>query len=126
MPAFTTPSKTPTLTHRYLPVTFPQVGRLIVGHHGLMSTPACSCVIRKFKAIGGIILTASHNPAGPDGDLGIKFNTANGGMLGHYSRVIISNKTNNSDSLSQTVQSQAHSIAMIFESQGNVLTHVAQ
>ncbi|XP_051943638.1 phosphoglucomutase-1-like isoform X1 [Hippocampus zosterae] len=55
------------------------VGRLIVGHHGLMSTPACSCVIRKFKAIGGIILTASHNPAGPDGDLGIKFNTANGG-----------------------------------------------
>ncbi|XP_077375757.1 phosphoglucomutase-1-like [Festucalex cinctus] len=55
------------------------VGRLIVGHHGLMSTPACSCVIRKFKAIGGIILTASHNPAGPDGDFGIKFNTANGG-----------------------------------------------
>nr|XP_061795145.1 phosphoglucomutase-1-like [Nerophis lumbriciformis] len=55
------------------------VGRLIVGHHGLMSTPACSCVIRKFKAIGGIILTASHNPAGPDGDFGIKFSTANGG-----------------------------------------------
>ncbi|XP_077580502.1 phosphoglucomutase-1-like [Stigmatopora nigra] len=55
------------------------VGRLVVGHHGLMSTPACSCVIRKFKAIGGIILTASHNPAGPDGDFGIKFNTTNGG-----------------------------------------------
>ncbi|XP_017275798.1 phosphoglucomutase-1-like [Kryptolebias marmoratus] len=55
------------------------VGRLIIGHHGLMSTPAISCVIRKYKAIGGIILTASHNPGGPDGDFGVKFNTANGG-----------------------------------------------
>ncbi|XP_049603248.1 phosphoglucomutase-1-like isoform X2 [Syngnathus scovelli] len=55
------------------------VGRLIVGHRGFMSTPACSCVIRKFKAIGGIILSAGHSPAGPDGDFGIKFNTANGG-----------------------------------------------
>ncbi|XP_056149238.1 phosphoglucomutase-1-like [Lampris incognitus] len=55
------------------------VGRLIIGHHGIMSTPAISCVIRKYKAIGGIILTASHNCGGPDGDFGIKFNTANGG-----------------------------------------------
>uniref|UniRef100_A0A7N8X5R5 Phosphoglucomutase-1-like n=1 Tax=Mastacembelus armatus TaxID=205130 RepID=A0A7N8X5R5_9TELE len=55
------------------------VGRLIIGHHGLMSTPAISCVIRKYKAIGGIILSASHNPGGPDGDFGIRFNTANGG-----------------------------------------------
>lgn len=46
-----------------------------------MSTPAISCVIRKYKAIGGIILTASHNPGGPDGDFGIKFNTASGGMV---------------------------------------------
>lgn len=46
-----------------------------------MSTPAISCVIRKYKAIGGIILTASHNPGGPEGDFGIKFNTANGGMV---------------------------------------------
>uniref|UniRef100_A0A3P8XGV7 Phosphoglucomutase 1 n=1 Tax=Esox lucius TaxID=8010 RepID=A0A3P8XGV7_ESOLU len=55
------------------------VGRLVIGHHGIMSTPAVSCLIRKYKAIGGIILTASHSPGGPDGDFGIKFNTANGG-----------------------------------------------
>ncbi|XP_014880454.1 phosphoglucomutase-1-like [Poecilia latipinna] len=55
------------------------IGRLIIGHHGMMSTPAVSCVIRKYKAIGGIILTASHNPGGPNGDFGIKFNTASGG-----------------------------------------------
>ncbi|XP_061695236.1 phosphoglucomutase-1-like [Syngnathoides biaculeatus] len=55
------------------------VGRVVVGHRGLMSAPACSCVIRKFKAVGGIVLAAAHEPAGPDGDLGIKFNTANGG-----------------------------------------------
>lgn len=68
-------------SHTRTCVTFTQVGRLIIGHHGIMSTPAISCVIRKYKAIGGIILTASHNPGGPDGDFGIKFNTANGGMV---------------------------------------------
>jgi phosphoglucomutase len=54
-------------------------GRVLVGRGGLLSTPAASCVIRKNKAFGGIILSASHNPAGPDGDFGIKYNTANGG-----------------------------------------------
>lgn len=54
-------------------------GRVLVGRGGLLSTPAASCVIRKHGAIGGIILSASHNPGGPDGDFGIKFNTANGG-----------------------------------------------
>lgn len=53
--------------------------RALVGQHGLLSTPAASCVIRKYKAMGGIILSASHNPAGIDGDFGIKFNTDNGG-----------------------------------------------
>ena len=50
-----------------------------VGQNGILSTPAASCVIRKYQAFGGIILSASHNPAGVSGDFGIKFNTANGG-----------------------------------------------
>ena len=53
--------------------------RLLVGQHGYLSTPAASVVIRKQKLDGGIILSASHNPGGPDGDFGIKFNTRNGG-----------------------------------------------
>uniref|UniRef100_A0A8C5CD20 Phosphoglucomutase 5 n=1 Tax=Gadus morhua TaxID=8049 RepID=A0A8C5CD20_GADMO len=55
------------------------IGRLVIGHNGLLSTPAVSCIIRKIKALGGIILTASHNPGGPAGDFGVKFNVANGG-----------------------------------------------
>lgn len=54
-------------------------GRVLVGRDGLLSTPAASCVIRKHAAFGGIILSASHNPGGPDGDFGIKYNTGNGG-----------------------------------------------
>ena len=54
-------------------------GRIIIGQDGLLSTPAVSHLIRKNQAFGGIILSASHNPGGPDGDFGIKFNTANGG-----------------------------------------------
>lgn len=55
------------------------VKHVMVGEKGLLSTPAVSCLIRKYKAAGGIILSASHNPGGPDGDFGIKFNIANGG-----------------------------------------------
>jgi phosphoglucomutase len=55
------------------------IGRLLIGRHGLLSTPAASHLIRKNGAAGGIILSASHNPGGPDGDFGIKFNAANGG-----------------------------------------------
>jgi phosphoglucomutase len=55
------------------------VARVIVGQGGLLSTPAASHLIRKYKTQGGIILSASHNPGGPDGDFGIKFNTDNGG-----------------------------------------------
>ena len=53
--------------------------RVLVGRDGLLSTPGASCVIRGKGAWGGIILSASHNPGGPDGDFGIKFNPANGG-----------------------------------------------
>ncbi|MCG6899650.1 MAG: alpha-D-glucose phosphate-specific phosphoglucomutase [Gammaproteobacteria bacterium] len=55
------------------------VAEVIVGQGGLLSTPAASCLIRKYRTNGGIILSASHNPGGPDGDFGIKFNTPNGG-----------------------------------------------
>jgi phosphoglucomutase len=54
-------------------------GRVLVGQGGILSTPAASCVIRKYKTFGGIILSASHNPGGPDGDFGIKYNMENGG-----------------------------------------------
>lgn len=54
-------------------------GRVLVGQHGLLSTPAVSAIIRKYQAFGGIILSASHNPGGPKGDFGIKYNTSNGG-----------------------------------------------
>ena len=55
------------------------VAKVMVGRDGLLSTPAASVVIRKYQTEGGLILSASHNPGGPDGDFGIKFNTANGG-----------------------------------------------
>lgn len=53
--------------------------RVLVGQNGILSTPAASNIIRKYKAYGGLILSASHNPAGPDEDFGIKYNMANGG-----------------------------------------------
>jgi phosphoglucomutase len=54
-------------------------GRVLVGRDGILSTPAASAVIRKWQAFGGIILSASHNEGGPDGDFGIKYNLGNGG-----------------------------------------------
>ncbi len=54
-------------------------GKVIVGLGGILSTPAASCIIRKNSAYGGLILSASHNPAGPDEDFGIKYNIGNGG-----------------------------------------------
>jgi len=55
------------------------VARMLVGRGGILSTPAASCVIRKHGAYGGLILSASHNPGGADGDFGIKYNIGNGG-----------------------------------------------
>ena len=54
-------------------------GELIIGQGGLLSTPAASNIIRKYQAFGGIVLSASHNPGGPDEDFGIKYNVSNGG-----------------------------------------------
>lgn len=54
-------------------------GRVMVGQGGILSTPAASCVIRKYGAFGGLILSASHNPGGPTEDFGIKYNITNGG-----------------------------------------------
>jgi len=55
------------------------VAKVIVGRGGLLSTPAASELIRSRGAYGGLILSASHNPGGPDGDFGIKYNISNGG-----------------------------------------------
>jgi phosphoglucomutase len=54
-------------------------GRVIVGQGGILSTPAASNIIRKYGAFGGLILSASHNPGGPQEDFGIKYNIGNGG-----------------------------------------------
>ncbi len=55
------------------------IKKIMVGLSGILSTPAASCIIRKYRLDGAFILSASHNPGGPEGDFGIKFNTANGG-----------------------------------------------
>ncbi|HEX7871278.1 MAG TPA: alpha-D-glucose phosphate-specific phosphoglucomutase [Sphingobium sp.] len=54
-------------------------GRVLVGQGGILSTPAASNVIRKYGAFGGFVLSASHNPGGPDEDFGIKYDIGNGG-----------------------------------------------
>ncbi len=54
-------------------------GRVLVGRGGILSTPAVSAVIRRRHALGGLVLSASHNPGGVDEDFGIKYNTQNGG-----------------------------------------------
>jgi phosphoglucomutase len=55
------------------------IGRVLVGKGGILSTPAVSHVIRKYGAFGGFVFSASHNPGGPHGDFGVKYNVGNGG-----------------------------------------------
>ena len=56
-----------------------RLGRVLVGRGGILSTPAVSATIRRSKAMGGLVLSASHNPGGIDEDFGIKYNIRNGG-----------------------------------------------
>ena len=53
--------------------------RVLVGQAGILSTPAASHVIRKYQTFGGMVLSASHNQGGINGDFGIKYNIGNGG-----------------------------------------------
>ena len=69
-------------------------GKVIVGQNGLLSTPAASHVIRHYKAFGGLVLSASHNPGGPDGDFGIKYNMGNGGPAPERITDAVFKKTN--------------------------------
>lgn len=55
------------------------IAKLLIGQDGILSTPAVSAIVRARKAYGALILTASHNPGGPDADFGIKYNISNGG-----------------------------------------------
>jgi phosphoglucomutase len=73
-------------------------GRVLVGQGGVLSTPATSAIIRKYDTFGGIILSASHNPGGPDGDFGIKYNISNGGPAPEKVTEAIYNRSKEIDS----------------------------
>ncbi|MFN3831391.1 MAG: alpha-D-glucose phosphate-specific phosphoglucomutase [Allorhizobium sp.] len=73
-------------------------GKVMVGKGGILSTPAASHVIRKYKAFGGIVLSASHNPGGPTEDFGIKYNIGNGGPAPEKITDAIFDRTRNIDS----------------------------
>ncbi|WP_309680511.1 alpha-D-glucose phosphate-specific phosphoglucomutase [Polaromonas sp.] len=79
------------------------VARVLLGRGGILSTPAVSAVIRRHKAFGGIVLSASHNPGGLDGDFGIKYNAVNGGPANEsltdavYARTLVLSQVRSSD-----------------------------
>ena len=90
------------------------VGRIVVGAGGLLSTPAASNLIRVTNAAGGFVLTASHNPAGPDGDFGIKVNVRGGGQAaeGLTERIHARSKTITEYSIEQNLQIDLNSIGL--------------
>ena len=71
--------------------------RVLVGQNGILSTPAASAVIRKRQAFGGLILSASHNPGGIDGDFGLKYNLGNGGPANENFTDAVYQRTQNID-----------------------------
>jgi phosphoglucomutase len=79
------------------------VARVLLGCGGILSTPAVSAVIRRHQAFGGVVLSASHNPGGPDGDFGIKYNAGNGGPANEtlteavYARTLVLTQLHMSD-----------------------------
>ncbi len=79
------------------------VAKLLLGQGGILSTPAVSAVIRRHQAFGGIVLSASHNPGGPEGDFGIKYNAGNGGPANEklteavYARTLLIDTIHSSD-----------------------------
>ena len=89
------------------------VSRLIVGRGGLLSTPATSALIRERKAFGGIVLSASHNPGGPDGDFGIKYNVTNGGPAPERVTEAIYRAHRPSRNTARSIRPTLRSIAMV-------------
>ncbi|GLK82534.1 alpha-D-glucose phosphate-specific phosphoglucomutase [Ancylobacter defluvii] len=98
-------------------------GRVLVGKGGILSTPAASCVIRKHEAFGGIVLSASHNPGGPHGDFGIKYNIGNGGpaperitdAIFERSKTIAAYKISDADDIDLDVQGLARVEDMVVD-----------
>jgi len=90
-------------------------GRVLVGRDGILSTPAASAVIRKWQAFGGIILSASHNEGGPEGDFGIKYNLGNGGPANEAFTDAVYRRTQEISAY-RTVESPAVDLSRIGES----------
>lgn len=98
--------------------------RVIVGQNGFLSTPAASNLIRVRKADGGVILSASHNPGGPDEDFGIKYNMSNGGPATETVTAAIHAQT---EELSEylTINSDDIDLSKLGESQiGNMVVEI--
>ena len=99
-------------------------GRVMVGQNGILSTPAASAVIRKHGAFGGIILSASHNSGGPEGDFGIKYNMANGGPANETFTDAVYRRSQNIDSY-RYVEAADIDLGSLGESQiGNLVVQV--